>query len=187
MRSISPPSEPLSDGQISLRPAAERDIPEILIAYQDDPQMHLLLGEERPPSGAELGRRMEAAQSDMDQGISIRLTITEAGSDDCAGQITVHGFEFVQSRAEIGIWVAPRLRSRGIARRALALAAPWLFDTCRLQRIALLTEPDNEPLLHAARGAGFVHEGVLRAYMRRRGGRVDMAVLSLTPTDLQQP
>ena len=187
MRSISPPSEPLSDGQISLRPAAERDIPEILIAYQDDPELHVCLGEDRPPSGAQLGRRMEAAQADMDQGLSIRLTITVDGSDDCAGQITVHEFEWQQSRAEIGIWVAPQLRNRGVARRALSLAAPWLFDTFELRRIALLTEPDNEPLLHAARGAGFVHEGLLRAYMRRRGSRVDMAVLSLTPSDLRQP
>ena len=111
---------------------------------------------------------------------SIRLTITQGGSDDCVGQITVHEFEWQQSRAEIGIWVAPQQRNRGVARRALSLAAPWLFSACELERIALLTEPDNEPLLHAAQGAGFVHEGVLRAYMRRRGGRVDMAVLSLT-------
>ena len=41
--------------------AAERDIPEILIAYQDDPELHMRLGLERPPSGAELGRQMEEA------------------------------------------------------------------------------------------------------------------------------
>src|SRR6516225_8543725 len=38
--------EPLSDGQVVLRLAAERDIPEILIAYQDDPQLHVRLGED---------------------------------------------------------------------------------------------------------------------------------------------
>src|SRR6516164_7166506 len=48
-------ADPLTDGQVVLRDYAERDIPEILIAYQDDPRLHQRLGQNRPPSGAELG------------------------------------------------------------------------------------------------------------------------------------
>jgi RimJ/RimL family protein N-acetyltransferase len=127
---------------------------------------------------------MEQAAADMDQGIVVRLTIIEAGDDDCRGQVIAHGFDWENYRAEMGIWVAPQLRNRGVARRALALAAPWLFAACGLKRIALLTEPDNEPMLRAARAAGFVEEGVLRGYRRERGARVDMAVLSLISRDL---
>ena len=184
MRSIPAPPEPLSNGQIALRLAAERDIPEILIAYQDDPQLHIRLGEERPPSGAELGRRMEQAPANLVQGIGVTLTITEAGADDCRGQVIVHGFDWDNHRAEIGVWIVPQLRNQGVARRALALAAPWLFEACALKRIALLTEPGNEPMLRAARAAGFVEEGVLRAYRRGPGKRLDMTVLSLVPRDL---
>ena len=43
---------PLTDGQVSLRFASEWDIPDILIAFQDDPQLHVSLGMGRPPSGA---------------------------------------------------------------------------------------------------------------------------------------
>jgi RimJ/RimL family protein N-acetyltransferase len=184
MRSIPAPPERLEDSEIALRLAAERDIPETLFAYQDDPHMHHRLGEARPPSGAELGRRMEQAAADMDEGLALRLTIIEAGSDDCRGQVIGHGFDWENYRAEIGIWVAPQLRNRGVARRALSLAARWLFAACGLRRIALLTEPDNEPMLRAARAAGFVEEGVLRGYRRERGKRVDMAVLSLISRDL---
>ena len=46
---------PLTDGDLMVRASAERDIPEILIAYQDDPTLHVRLGLERPPSGAQLG------------------------------------------------------------------------------------------------------------------------------------
>jgi RimJ/RimL family protein N-acetyltransferase len=186
MRSIPAPPERLEDSEIALRLAAERDIPETLIAYQDDPQMHHRLGETRPPSGAELGRRMEQAAADMDQGLGVRLTIIEAGNDDCRGQVIGHGFDWDNHRAEIGVWVAPQLRNRGVARRALNLAAPWLFAACGLKRIALLTEPENEPMLRAARAAGFAEEGVLRGYRRGRGGRggrVDMAVLSRISSD----
>jgi RimJ/RimL family protein N-acetyltransferase len=66
----------------------------------------------------------------------------------------------------------------------LRLTARWLFDACGLERIALLTDPDNEPMLRAARAAGFREEGVLRSYGRERNVRGDMAVLSLLPSDL---
>jgi len=178
-------TEPLTDGEIRVRMAAERDIPEILIAYQDDRQLHLRLGQERPPSGAQLGTRSEQAAAELAAGTHAQLTITEADADDCIGQVALHSIDWEHSRAELGIWVAPQLRNRGVARRALRLVAPWLFSGCGLQRLALLTEPDNEPLLHAAHAAGFVDEGVLRAYTRERGARVDNAVLSLLPKDLE--
>ena len=52
-------AEPLGGRAVALRDYAERDIPEILIAHQDDPRLYVLAGEDRPPSGAELGRAAE--------------------------------------------------------------------------------------------------------------------------------
>jgi RimJ/RimL family protein N-acetyltransferase len=187
---------PLSDGTVALRPAAERDIPEILIAYQDDPQLHLRMGTPRPPSGAELGRRAERAEHDRLAGRGISLTMVEPPQDVCVGQIDVHRVDWENSRAELGVWVAAGQRGRGVARRALALAGPWLLLHAGLERLELLTQPDNEPLQRSARGAGFQFEGVLRGYFRafeglpRRlvrgpGKRVDMAVLSLVRRDLR--
>jgi RimJ/RimL family protein N-acetyltransferase len=177
---------PLTDDRVSLRLGSEHDIPEILIAYQDDPQLHLRLGEERPPSGAELGRRLERAAAERTRGSRVTLTILVAGGDDCRGRIDVHHLNWEHARAELGIWVAPQLRGRGLGRRALRLAAGWLFDACRLERLAILTEPDNEPMLRAARAAGFVTEGVLREYGRERGRRIDLAIMSLLARDLRR-
>jgi ribosomal-protein-alanine N-acetyltransferase len=176
--------DPLTDGSIALRLAAERDIPEILIAHQDDPELYIRLGLPRPPSGAELGRQIEEAGSERRSGIRARLTILEASSDEFRGRIVVHNLDWENSRAELGIWVVAAARRRGLARAALRLAAAWLFDRVRLVRLELLTEPDNEPMLRAAAAAGFVHEGVFRQYARRAKGRQDMAVLSLLPGDL---
>lgn len=83
------------------------------------------------------------------------------------------------------MWVAPQCRGRGYARRALGLAAPWLFDACELKRLALLSETDNEPMLRAATAAGFVREGVLRGYWHGARARIDAVVLSLLPVDLR--
>jgi RimJ/RimL family protein N-acetyltransferase len=179
-----PLEEPLVDTHVVLREGAERDIPEILIAYQDDAQLHVRLGEARPPSGAQLGRRAELALAERQAGTRVTLTILKPGSDTCVGQVNVDHVDWDHARTQLGIWLAPQVRGAGLAARALRLAARWLFDACGLERIELLIGPDNEPMLRAGRAAGFSTEGVLRRYQRERGARVDVAVLSLLPADI---
>ena len=176
--------DPLSTPAAALRLAAERDLPEVLIAHQDDPELHRRLGVARPPSGAELGRRVEGGPTDRATGAALWLTIVAAGSDECIGQIEVRDIDWDHSRAELSIWVAPGHRGRGVATAALGLIGRWLVGACGLARIQLVTEPGNAALRAAARGAGFVEEGVLRGYLRERGRRVDMAMLSLIASDL---
>jgi RimJ/RimL family protein N-acetyltransferase len=186
---------PLSDGTVSVRLAAERDIPEILIAYQDDPQLHFRMGLPRPPSAAELGRRSERAEHDRLSGRGISLTLVQGDDDTCRGQIDVHHVDWEHARAELGVWVAPRSRGQEVARRALRLAGPWLLREAGLERVELLTQIDNAAMITSAQAAGFQAEGVLRGYYRafpglpagpylRPDGRVDMAVLSLVRRDL---
>jgi [ribosomal protein S5]-alanine N-acetyltransferase len=172
---------PLIDGDLTVRAYAERDIPEILIAFQDDPTLHTRIGLERPPSGAQLGSQSEAVDAERIAGERLRLTIAEAETDVCRGRMTVHHFDWDHGRAELGMWLAPEVRGRGWAVRALRLVAPWLIEVCGIERVELLAEPDNEPMLRAAEAAGFVREGVLRAYVRSGSDRLDLAVLSFLP------
>jgi RimJ/RimL family protein N-acetyltransferase len=174
----------LADRSVIVRLGAERDIPEILIAYQDDPQLHLRMGQERPPSGAELGRLAERADVDRAAGRAVTFTIVEHRSDTCRGQIYVHHVEWDNARAELGIWVAPASRGNGLARGALAMVAPWLLRESGLDRVQMLIETSNEAMIRCAEAAGFSHEGVLRGYTRERGERVDNAVLSMVRQDL---
>jgi RimJ/RimL family protein N-acetyltransferase len=173
---------PLSDGTVAIRDAAERDIPEILIAYQDDPQMHIWFGADRPPSGAELGRQMESEPGWRAAGTRATWTILAPGSDVCRGQVNLHHIDWEHARGELGVWLAPQVRGRGLAQHALRLVSGWLFDL-GLERVHLLTDPDNGAMVRCAVAAGFVHEGVLRSYQAERGARVDVAVLSLLVTD----
>jgi RimJ/RimL family protein N-acetyltransferase len=175
---------PLQGDGVQLRDYAERDIPEILIAYQDDPRLHVRLGEQRPPSGAELGRRAEQEPAVRAAGTRAHFTILERDSDVCCGVVNVHKVDWEQARCELGIWIAPQARGRGLSRSALRRASEWLFETFGMQRVQVITEPDNESMLRSARAAGFVEEGVLRSYMVERGIRLDGAILSLLPSDL---
>jgi ribosomal-protein-alanine N-acetyltransferase len=146
--------------------------------------MYARLGLERPPSGAELGRHFERSAPELAAGRSISLTVTEPGSDAAVGGIDVHSLDWSDARAELALWLAPQVRGRGYAARALRLAAGWLFSACGLQRVQFMTETDNEAMLAAGRAAGFHYEGVLRGYAREPGARRDLAVMSLLPADL---
>jgi RimJ/RimL family protein N-acetyltransferase len=180
-------SEPLCGERACLRFSAERDIPEILIAHERDPELYARLGLQRPPSGADLGSRAEGEAVERDLGVGVRFTVTTPGSDVCRGQIDVHKVDWDNQRAELGIWIAPALRGRGMARCALRLAGHWLITAASVARVEVLTEPDNTAMLAAAKTAGFREEGLLRAYLRERGRRVDVIVLSLIASDLPPP
>lgn len=179
---------PLTNHAAQLRLAAERDIPEILIAHQDDPRLYESLALERPPSGAELGRRVEREAGERAAGAGAWLTILDGArrspSDLCRGQVEVSDVDWDHLRAGLSIWVAPADRGRGVGAGALALAGGWLLEVCGMMRVELFAEPDNQALARAATSAGFVAEGVLRGYRHARGRRVDAAVLSLIGADL---
>jgi ribosomal-protein-alanine N-acetyltransferase len=170
--------------RVCLRPLAERDIPEILLAYQDDREMHLSLGRPRPPSGAELGRRCELAEEDRLAGRTLWLTVTRAQDDTCVGQAEVHSIDWDSRRAELGVWLAPAVRGQGLGREALRRLATWLLVEAELLRVALVCRPENLALRAAARAAGFQEEGVLRGHALEQGRRVDKLVLSLVAADL---
>jgi RimJ/RimL family protein N-acetyltransferase len=175
---------PIEGTAVLVRLGAERDIPEILIAYQDDPELHVRLGRPRPPSGAELGRLAERAESDRAAGRSITWTILEPGSDICRGQVYADRIDWENLRAELRVWVAPQARRRGLASGALARVGEWLLGEGGLERVQVQTEIDNEPMIGCARAAGFTYEGVLRGYTRERSSRVDNVVLSMVRRDL---
>ncbi len=177
---------PLRSERVNLRFESERDIPEILIAHQDDPTLHARLGLQRAPSGADLGSRAERAPGDRAAGTGVRFTILEPGEDTCRGQLDVHRVDWDDLRAEAGIWVAPDYRRLGLASAALRLAGSWLFEVCGLERLELLTEPDNAAMIAAAKAAGLKQEGVLRAYINERDNRLDLSIMSLLPADLEQ-
>jgi len=145
----------LSDGEVELRTSTEWDIPDILIAHQDDQELYRRLGMIRPPSGAELGSAAERAPAERASGTGVKLTIVEPGGDDCRGRVEVHEIDWEHQSAELGIWVAPRLRGQGVARRALRLAAGWLFETVGLRQLTLNVAADNVAMLRAADAAGF--------------------------------
>jgi RimJ/RimL family protein N-acetyltransferase len=142
---------------VALRPIAEWDIPEVLIAHQDDPALYRSLGLERPPTGAQLGSEVEAAERDRRAGRRLSLTIVDPDGEDCIGRIVVEPVTGESATARLTIWLVPRRRGRGIGAGALRLAASWLLGDGAFDRL-VLDDPAagaDSPLRRAALAAGF--------------------------------
>jgi ribosomal-protein-alanine N-acetyltransferase len=176
---------PLSGPAATVRLALEWDIPEVLIAHQDDPELHRRLGLSRPPSGAELGRRVEESDAERRAGRGVWLTVLAPGTENFRGQLDVHDVDWDHGRAELGIWISPGDRGRGLGAGALALVGRWLLADGGLERVEILTEPGNEAMLRSAAAAGFTREGLLRGYRLDRGRRIDIVPMSLIRGDLE--
>jgi RimJ/RimL family protein N-acetyltransferase len=126
MPTIPQPPDRFGDDLVELREIAEWDIPEVLIAHQDDRELHRRLGLQKPPTGAQLGSEVERAGAERFSGSSVKLTIVEPGRNDCRGRVEVDRFDWERGSARVLVWAAPQVRGRGYEQRAAELASEWL-------------------------------------------------------------
>jgi RimJ/RimL family protein N-acetyltransferase len=82
-------------------------------------------------------------------------------------------------RAEIGYWVDPRARSRGVASDAVRAVCRWAFEALDLEIIEWRCEVGNVACRRVAEKAGFLIEATLRKRLFHRGARFDAWVGSL--------
>jgi RimJ/RimL family protein N-acetyltransferase len=170
----------LRDGPLTLRPWREGDVPAIVAACQDPELLRWLPLIPRPytreHAQAFVGDRLDGPYS---------FAIEEDGR--LAGSIALRVDEFNAS-GNLGYWCAPEARGRGVATRALRMLCRYGFDELGLERLELVTDPDNVGSQRVAEKVGFRREGVLRSHMRHPDGRRrDSVMFSLLPGELVGP
>lgn len=93
------------------------------------------------------------------------------------GVIDLYDIDPVNSRAMVGIMVAPQWRSRGIATRALELVGEYCRDTLGLATIASEVASDNLPSIRLFGGKAAYRQVGERPSWYRRGERFVSALL----------
>jgi RimJ/RimL family protein N-acetyltransferase len=110
-----------------------------------------------------------------------QFAITEAGR--VVGAIGMRVGE--QSTGHIGYWCVRDARGRGVTTRALRVLCRYALDELNLQRLELITDPENQASQRVAEKVGFRHEGVLRSHLVHPDGRRrDSVMFSLLPGEL---
>ena len=86
--------------------------------------------------------------------------------------------------AEIGYWMAPEGRGRGLMTRAVRLLSAFGVDELGLTRITWYAIVGNDPSRRVAEACGYRVEGLLRRGESRRGERLDHWVGGLLAEEL---
>ncbi|WP_405066248.1 GNAT family N-acetyltransferase [Kribbella sp. NBC_01510] len=87
--------------------------------------------------------------------------------------------------AEVGYWVAPGARGRGVAPLAVRAVCRWAFAQRQLELIEWRAEVGNDASRRVAQKVGFFMEGQLRQRLVHRGQRVDAWIGSLLKRELE--
>jgi RimJ/RimL family protein N-acetyltransferase len=93
---------------------------------------------------------------------------------------TLHHLDTERAIIEIGYWLLPHARGRGVATRIARLLAEHSF-ALGVQRVEAYVNVGNGQSDRVLERAGFTREGVVRSLPTPAGKRVDKTLYSLLP------
>lgn len=169
-----------------LRPERPEDAPAMAQAFADDPGLAVDWGIDDAPDET-LARRWLSEHAQLwASGEGRHFAVADPDTDVLIGGVNFHRIEPAHRRAEVGFWLAPGARGRGIGSAAVEAACRWAIERWQLVRIEMTTLPDNDASLALARKLGFQREGLMRSRNFERGKHVDLVMLSLLASELDQ-
>jgi RimJ/RimL family protein N-acetyltransferase len=175
---LSIPPQGIRAGDLVLRLPALDDVDAILPAFTD-PELRdagnlpafdrdgLVASLRDLPSLVGSGRLMPLAAVDADTG-------------EVIGGGMLHHLDGERKIVEIGYWVLPQARGRGIATTIARMLAEHAFSL-GVARVAAYVNVGNTASERVVERAGFTREGVVRSMPKPGGRRVDKTLFSLLP------
>ena len=136
------PDPELTDGVVRLRPWSAHDLDALVAAWADEEIQKWTRVPELRGSDDAL-RWIASEQLRRDRGLALDLVVSPAGGDAVWGEVGMIPLAGGPSRAELGWWVAPEHRRKGVATRAVGLFARWLHDELEFTDLFAEVDPDN--------------------------------------------
>ena len=171
------PDDGISDGELVLRLPGEHDVDALLPAFSDP---EILEAGNLPPFGREeLMETLPYLPALAESGRLLPLVVVDAGGEILGGG-TLHHLDAERGIVEIGYWLLPHARGRGVATRVARLLAEHAFSL-GVQRVAAYVNVGNERSDRVLERAGFTREGVVRSLPKPGGRRVDKTLYSMLP------
>jgi RimJ/RimL family protein N-acetyltransferase len=173
------PADGLLVGDVRLRTPMLADVPALLPAFSDPafaiPAGFPVLDETALRGFMELLPELAAT------GLQLPAVIEEHVTGEILGGASLHHWDPFRRRIEVGYWLFPHARGRGLATRVTQALAAHAFaeGALRVEAIVRVGNRESERVLERA---GFTREGVLRSFFPLHGGS-DGTIFSLLPGD----
>ena len=115
-----------------------------------------------------------------ERGRLLALAAADAESGEIVGGATLHHLDSERRIIEIGYFVLPAARGRGVATTIARVLAEHAFSL-GIERVAAYVNVGNTASERVLEKAGFTREGVVRSMPKPDGRRVDKTLFSLLP------
>jgi len=175
------PDRPLTRGPVVLDRMTFDDVPAIVAAV--DAEVLRWIAMPDPYTEADAVAYLLSQGTLSARGAGLTFALRTAVGGPLVGSAGLH-FRGGPGVAEIGYWVGPAARGRGLATASARVLAEWAFATFGPRRVELLIEPANAPSARVALAAGAAYEGVRRAGIVHWGQPRDAAVYAFLPADV---
>jgi RimJ/RimL family protein N-acetyltransferase len=172
------PREGLRSGDVILRFPSLEDVEGILPAFTDP---ELREAGNLPAFGREeLVGSIQELPSLAESGRLLALAALDARSGEVIGGGTLHHLDSERGIVEIGYFVLPHARRRGLATTIARLLADHAFSL-GIERVAAYVNVGNVASERVAERVGFTREAGVRSMPKPDGRRVDKTLFSLLP------
>lgn len=142
-----------------------------------DPEILRFTTHPSDPSESGAINWIEQKTRESAQGINAFFAIVHQGV--AVGSVGLITIDLHQANAELGYWLLPQGRGRGLATEGVKLIRDWSLSL-GFKRIYMTTNLDNIASQKVARKTGFQAEGILRSYgYIRDGTREDVVLFGL--------
>jgi len=180
--SLAYPNPELASSKVSLRAWAYDDLPCVAEASTDPeiPKGTTVPAEFTEEAGAAWIERQWSRQT-TGQGLS--LAIVERATTKSVGLVYL-GLRTPDGHCEIGYWLVPNARGRGLGTEAVMLSSRWVLASTDVYRLFAHVVPGNTASNALLRKTGFSEEGRLRSYLAYDERRLDVISFSLLEEDL---
>jgi RimJ/RimL family protein N-acetyltransferase len=159
-------------GGLTLRPWADGDAPAVLHAFQDPAvqRWHCRRAGSLREALDWIGEWRDAWSAER----TASWAVTDTDTGEVLGRVALREIVLADGKAELGYWMLPEARGRGIAPRAVTALTRWAFDGIGLHRLELDHAVGNDASCRVAHKAGFALEGTKRSAVLHADGWHDM-------------
>lgn len=177
----------LAGAGVRLRGLHARDVDDLVAGYADPVLQRFMPPLPVPFTHAQAREYVSAVAPGMFADGGGLWAIADPVTDRLLGGIGLDKVVPHRSQCEVGYWVGPWARGRGVATAAVRAVTEHAFHT-GMARIELLTHRENAASQRVALAVGYRPEGVRRAVLPNRdGGRDDLLAYARLAGDEPEP